>query len=282
MNNIIPRAKQKYTPADFERMFNLCYTYKWLNDKSSEFCELWNMADNEEQLWLIELMLSKFTYVSLDDFDKEISRKIADQITNAWRLAPDNTIITAICDARDPDGSQVIVQTIKNKFPMSWGKDRIYANILEGVHQLANGMCIVLVDDFIGTGKTILRKIKYVQDYCAKNNIANISIKVVALAMMDFAKKAILDTGVDLYAYFNLKKGIDGIENKEDREDAAKAMQALEEKLSHPDRYRFGFENSQSLFALGSSNIPNNVFPIFWWPRTKDDTERGTIFRRQL
>ena len=88
--------------------------------------------------------------------------------------------------------------------------------------------------------------------------------------------------GVELYAYFNLKKGIDSIENDEERGNATKTMQELEEKLNHPDRYRFGFENSQSLFALGSINIPNNVFPIFWWPGTKDGEERKTIFNRQL
>ncbi len=245
---IIPRAKQRYSPDVFERMFNLCHTYKWLNDKSSEFCELWNMADDEEQILLIELMISKFTYVSPDDFDREISQKIATQIVNKWRLTPENTVITAICDARDPDGSQVVVQTIKNKFPLTWGKDRIYANILEGVHTLTNGMSIVLVDDFIGTGKTICRKIKYVHDYCIKNHITDINIKVVALAMMNFAEGAILDTGVELYAYHNLNKGIDSIENDEERGSAIKAMQALEHKLSHPDKYKFGFEDSQSLF----------------------------------
>ena len=282
MEKIIPRAKQKYTPSDFERMFNLCYTHKWLNHKSSEFCELWNMADNEEQRMHIELMLNKFTYVTLDDFDSKISRAFVDQIVNVWELAPIATIITAICDARDPDGSQVMAQTIKNKFPLIWTKDRIFANILEGVHQLTEGMSIVLVDDFIGTGRTICRKIKYVQKYCFENHIKNISIKVVALAMMDFAEQPILDMGVELYAYFNLKKGIDSIENDEERGNATKTMQELEEKLNHPDRYRFGFENSQSLFALGSINIPNNVFPIFWWPGTKDGEERKTIFNRQL
>lgn len=282
MDKIIPRAKQKYTPSDFERMFKLCFKHKWLNDKSSEFCELWNMADNEEQQWLIEFMLSKFTYVTLDDFDMEISKTVATQIVEVWKLAPENTIITAICDARDPDGSQVVVQTIKNKFPLSWGKGRMYANILDGVHQLTNGMSIVLVDDFIGTGRTICRKIKYVQEYCTKNHIADVNIHVIALAMMDFAKKVVLNMGVELYAYHNLNKGIDGIADKEERERATKAMLALEEKLSHPARYRFGFEDSQSLFALGSSNIPNNVFPIFWWPKTKEGEERETIFHRQL
>ena len=107
---------------------------------------------------------------------------------------------------------------------------------------------------------------------------------MVALAVMDFAQKSIVDANVEILPYFCLRKGIDSIPNEEERDNATNAMKALELKLdqTHLKRYRFGFENSQSLFSLGDNNVPNNVFPIFWWPSNSKKQERNTIFHRQL
>ncbi|WP_282196793.1 hypothetical protein [Alistipes finegoldii] len=283
MENIIPRAKHYLHPADFSRMFELCHNYKWLNAKSLEFCELWNMTDNESQKKLIEQLIKKFTYISFDYLD-EITKLIAEYISSIWMLTSENAIITAICDNGRPDGSQTIVQNIKNKFRPSWDKTKIFSNILEAVHILTDNTSIILIDDFIGTGNTICRKIQYVKDYCIRNNIKNVIIKVVALAVMDFAQKSIVDANVEILPYFCLRKGIDSIPNEEERDNATNAMKALELKLdqTHLKRYRFGFENSQSLFSLGDNNVPNNVFPIFWWPSNSKKQERNTIFHRQL
>ena len=40
------------------------------------------------------------------------------------------------------------------------------------------------------------------------------------------------------------------------------------------------YKESESLFNLESYNVPNNVFPIFWWPQLKDNNYHKTLFRR--
>ena len=37
---------------------------------------------------------------------------------------------------------------------------------------------------------------------------------------------------------------------------------------------------SEALFCRKSKNVPNNVFPIFWWKRYADNSDRKTLFIR--
>lgn len=282
---VIPRSETQIDARTFERMFHLCYGYPWLREKSKAFAELWNMADNEQQKNLIELMLSRFRYIGVEQEDRELCPKIAVQIVEKWKLLPDNTIITATCGDSKPDGSQRVVQNIKNKFE-EWPEECFYNNIVDAAHHLTADINVVVVDDFIGTGNTVERKIKYLRNMALKAH-CEIQVKVITQAMMKFAAEKIQSLGVDFFACVELEKGIDDIPDTERREEARKAMEQLEAKL-HPtrpadlDRFRFGYQNSQALYALGDQNVPNNVFPIFWWKHDHNGQIRETIFKRIL
>jgi hypothetical protein len=43
--------------------------------------------------------------------------------------------------------------------------------------------------------------------------------------------------------------------------------------------YNFGYRRSEALYSLEAYNIPNNVFPIFWWPSLKSGKPRNTMFK---
>ena len=89
---------------------------------------------------------------------------------------------------------------------------------------------------------------------------------------------------IPYYSVHWLSKGISEKIALVQRANAIKAMEDLEAKLKENVSGRrlqnFGYKKSESLFALESNNIPNNVFPIFWWTRLKDDTLRKTLFHR--
>ena len=58
-------------------------------------------------------------------------------------------------------------------------------------------------------------------------------------------------------------------------------IEEIESRFLNKKRYKFGYEKSESLFVLENSNIPNNVFPVFWWPfNLEGERKRITIFKR--
>ena len=101
---------------------------------------------------------------------------------------------------------------------------------------------------------------------------------------MKFAEEVLESLDVDYFSVHWLNKGISELVSGEKKEVATKSMEELEKKLQK--RYQgkklpnFGYKRSESLFALESNNIPNNVFPIFWWPFLKGGVSRKTIFKR--
>ena len=79
-----------------------------------------------------------------------------------------------------------------------------------------------------------------------------------------------------------LKKGISDFYHEEDLEIKKNIMLTLESKLlkgRKSDYFPFGYKKSESLFSIESYNIPNNVFPIFWWEKTENGY-RNTMFKR--
>ena len=63
-------------------------------------------------------------------------------------------------------------------------------------------------------------------------------------------------------------------------------MSYLESKLAtiinetELSNYHLGYKQSEAIFCRKFKNIPNNVFPIFWWKRYADNSNRKTLFTR--
>ncbi len=195
--------------------------------------------------------------------------------------------IVAISDGKCPDGSQFIIQAIKNNFAKEprWSESNFINSLKtigQAAYQLRNNQKIILIDDFIGTGKTIIRKIKWLQDKIIEKKKKNIRLYIVSLATMQNAVAKIKKLGHDFYSPLILNKGIS--DHYPDKMVKLENMLELESCLA--GRYEgenlpsLGYGKSESLFAIEGLNVPNNVFPIFWWPVLKDFSTRETIFKR--
>ena len=63
-------------------------------------------------------------------------------------------------------------------------------------------------------------------------------------------------------------------------------IRALEAKLHETWKGRplslfsFGYGKSEALFYLEPYNVPNNVFPVLWWPPLKNNTDRRVVLKR--
>ena len=282
-NEVINRATDKIDVDDFTRLTRLHLDHVWLTYEPQALFELWCLSDNDEQKNIIEFLIKNFSYIDGRRL-AEGSQAISNQIQNVWSLNATNTFLIATCDDSKPDGSQTLIQNLKNKFSIYWKESNFFNSIVSGANEIPTDSNIILVDDFIGTGDTITRKLEYLNKKITERGLNVISVKIVSLASMYFAIEVLDKLGVEYYSVNWLKKGISELVSNDKREIATKSMEELEKKLQKKYHGKqipnFGYKKSESLFALESNNIPNNVFPIFWWPFLKGGTPRKTIFRR--
>lgn len=282
-DQIINRANNKIDAKDFLKLTQLHVEYEWLTYEPEALFDLWCLSENTEQKNLIEHLIKNFSFIDSRKLTLA-SQSISNQIEVAWELAPSNTFLLATCDDRKPDGSQSIIQILKNKFSINWKESNFYNSLPIGANEISDNSNIILIDDFIGTGDTIKRKLKYLNSTIEKRKLENVTINIISLAAMDFSKDVLDSLGVDYYSVHWLKKGINELIEEGERDAATQSMNQLENKLKKEYHGRklpkFGYKNSEALYAMEANNIPNNVFPIFWWPFYKGGELRKTLFRR--
>ena len=280
----LSRSKYVFDKDDLVRLMDIHRRHPWLMyEDPAGLEELWHVADESpEDKELIEFLLDKFHYVD-SDMLREACKSLVNHIEANWGLSPENTIVSALCDNNEPDGSQYLVQSMKNKFSEGW-KGRLGNSIVASVYEVKNGYNLVLVDDFIGTGNTVSRKSAWCRKKARDLGVTDLKIYVCSLAAMRSSYKVIEHSAEQIYSVYWLNKGISDEAPEEKLAAYTKSMLSLEDSLSWPKRikkkYTFGFQQSESLFSLESINVPNNVFPIFWWKYGKENESRPTIFRR--
>lgn len=267
---------------DFKSIFNLGLKYEWLVSCDEGFMELWySTKEDINQKKLILYLIHKFLYVDSKKAD-EYCGTITHKITEEWGLQPINTTITASCDNANPDGSQLMVQKLKNRFPFHWQEFDFSNSLPDALYNKINsGDNLVICDDFVGTGSTMVRKIEYALKVINERQLENVQIYIVSFAAMQFSKAAIA------YPFFScewLLKGISETLTGDNLTVATRIMEEMESilkpKISNRYLPKFGYQRSESLYNYENDNIPNNVFPIFWWKKYKDNSLRVPMFRK--
>jgi hypothetical protein len=214
------------------------------------------------------------------------SHKVVEHIEKVWGLCPGNTKIVALSEGTEADGSQMFLQSLKNKFEAPGWTEANFINTLPvGMHKAVNGDNLVLVDDFIGTGSTAERKVKWLSNKLAERGIQNVKTYLVTTAGMKFARSRLDNLEIEYYSPSWLKKGISDRFDGYERSDAIAWMKHLEHKLAKCKKqeecvYTLGFGGSESLYAIEAFNVPDNVFPVFWWPTLANGQARRPLFRR--
>lgn len=270
--------------SDFQRLFLLALEFEWLNNREESLLELWESTGGDEnQKSLVEYLIHQFLYVD-SDMSLMFCKQIVHQITEVWDLKPENTLITAVCENSRPDGSQLIIQKLKNQFPFGWHEFDFVNSLPEAAYRLQSNDCLVICDDFIGTGDTLSRKIEYTKKVISQKKVENVRIYAVAFAAMHFATAAISGWNCPMFACRMLPKGISETLTGNRRTIATDIMVKMERLLKpHVGNVylpHFGYKRSESLFDYEDDNIPNNVFPIFWWKNYTNGNFRKPMFRR--
>ena len=197
-------------PKAFNKLVGLSRSKDWLqaDRESYALVELWNLCDLRQQQDLICSLLDNYTFINSTDL-KEIGHKVVEQIEKVWGLCPGNTKIVALSEGAEADGSQMFLQSLKNKFEApEWTEANFINSLPIAMHKAVNDDNLVLVDDFIGTGFTAERKVTWLFTELARRGIQNVKSYLVTTAGMEFARSRLDNLGIEYYSPNWLKRGI--------------------------------------------------------------------------
>lgn len=124
-----------------------------------------------------------------------------------------------------------------------------------------NNSLIILIDDFIGTGSTILNCISFLSKI---KGIESKKIIVSALVGQEEGINIIEKEQVyKTYILHKRKKGITDKYSDTELEDRIKIMESIEAAINVDQNFRFGYGGSEALVKM--NRTPNNTFPIYWY-----------------
>jgi hypothetical protein len=282
----IKRSPGYIPTAILAKLVRLTLDHQWLEPLSEALGELWNLCENDTEHELIEDLINRYTCLDLSSLDS-IGDTTAKQVCVDWGLLPATTLLVATSDNSEADGSQLFLQSIKNKFAgyEDWREANFCNNVKSSIDLLSKVTNVILMDDFIGTGNTIGRRIVWYRKKLKEKGLEKkVRLFVISIAGMEFSKSTLDSYNIDYFCPVWLKKGISDFYTGAELVKYQAAMEAIEARLEPVVKSlhlpEFGYKKSEALFAIAHFNVPNNVFPIFWWPEEIPNKRRNTLFKR--
>lgn len=131
---------------------------------------------------------------------------------------------------------------------------------------------IILVDDFLGTGRTAKAAIDFIHEL-VPTLTDNSRIMIFCIAALEEGIKALAEIGVKTYCSIIRRKAITDEMEGADKEYATTTMIGIEDKLNGlKDDFRFGYGKSEAMICM--ERCPNNTFPIYWLTKKVAPYER--------
>lgn len=276
---------KKLKKEDFYDVYNLYSKHPWLCEKEDSLVELFNLCDNGHERKLLIDLLHEFSFLDQKLLNNCLNN-LADFIINDSGFCENSTQVSAITYDDEVDSSQKILDYLKVPlYNKGWSNVKnvnrfgaIPKNFKEGKKQ------IIFVDEFVGSGNTILNRIKQL-----KNDLQDkFELKLCFIAGMEHGLKKIEELGYEVNCPLRFARGISDKFTGRELKAAEDTMLKLELKLRENINsyqlfdYSFGYNGAEALYSLEGclGNTPNSVFPIFWWPRYKNNKVRDTLLTR--
>jgi hypothetical protein len=264
-----------------EETFDLCLAHQWLATERyrSGLASLVSECARVEELLAVREVLRQVRYCKSSDV-MVAAAEAAQAIANSWKLSAADTLIVGMAESNKFCGSTAYLRAMQVELPSVWVPST-YPNFDTAFRHRNGRGCLVLVDDFVGTGDKLATKITRLRE---NPKTKTYQIFVVTFGGMDAGLTRIADlVNNNIYTYIALDKTLSSIRPSALANKLKDGMTSLESLIfSDPKSdYSFGYKQSEASFFLEGCNIPNNVFPILWWENYKDDSDRPTLFRRR-
>ena len=230
-------SRDRKSRREYNLFFELYQKQPWLlRDDRKDGLELLlddHCHDLDEQALVCDL-LHRFKFLDSSQCEPYL-KAMVNQIVTVWQLSETNTQIVAMTADTEGDSAQAILQTLKPMFQQR-GWHAHTANKLEAARgrnfkNIARFPNVVLVNEFSGTGRTVLSRVRSLRNLLA-DAPNGFTIQVCLLASMEDALRSIRNEGVDAFASTTLQKGISQHYDGNDLATARDRMLRLESQLA--------------------------------------------------
>lgn len=257
-------------------------------------------SDEEETRMLMEL-ISRFVCPDDETFMTFYVNQ-AKNIVNDGTITVDNCIIGPTTDNEKPNSSQHMCNIFRNLLISCGGRHLVTGHFYYVKTFIKNtrekNIKVIILDDFIGTGETMVDKIEICKELVTTNEYTEESdFKVVSFAAMEKGKQYIEGHGVEVITECILRRGITDFLAEPNLSVAKRNMLRLESLILEPrdDNYSFGYGQSEALYTkvmtrtthpitsetdIHLERAQDNVFPIFWWNQYINREPRKTLLYR--
>jgi hypothetical protein len=285
VTNPLPRSEIVFDRPTLEKLLELHRVQPWIMNKQTALQDLVAECQSIAAKDLILNLLHRFRYFQLDEAQSMIST-LAIAAQEKWALLPASSYFTCLSDPERASSGQVVLNWAKQSLAAKddWQKNQFVTNCATAAKNVPCEGAIVFIDDFVGTGGSLITKTKYVRKVLADRGISNVRIFLIAMTAMGSAQNVIKSNVDDAIIGELLKRGISDYYSGQSLADAHQQMLQLEATLKSSYGKRkmpsFGFNGSEAVYSLNETSLPNNVFPIFWWQLSIDGRRRTTMFTR--
>ncbi len=271
------------TKAEYEWILKLqSIQSELLMGQTEALSELYRICDTDVQRSLIYSLLERFNYID-SVYYGQLLKKIANYIKNL-SYPEDSLAIISLTKDIESDSSQVLLQELKVPIAIAFGRRIPDCNNMEMVKELylEGYRNFIAVDEFIGSGSTIIERYNRFKEYGYKEA----TIEFCILAGMQHAIDRVKEKGIKISVFHVMNKAISEYYKDEELGINQECMLQLESKLAEKigkinlSRHSFGYRGSESIYYKVNGHIPNNVFPIFWWKKYRNGKNRETLFTR--
>ncbi|WP_430735343.1 phosphoribosyltransferase-like protein [Halodesulfovibrio aestuarii] len=151
----------------------------------------------------------------------------------------------------------------------------VYKNILT-YNNPKNNDVKIFVDDFIGTGDTVITAI---EDFFNHQTRVRKNYCVFSFVAMKEGLARLRAKRIPVYVCHELSKGITDSNTIRKKDDAISLMKKIEdEHLDLEPEFSLGYGQSEALVKM--QRTPNNTFPIFWLEKGQGDEKWPAPFPR--
>lgn len=254
-----------------------------LNALRSLLSEALNASGAAGQELVIDL-LERYTYLNRLDYDKAIEC-IAEYIVSDFDLG--KTLLCATTADHEKDSAQAVLYDLATTMGLLGHTKILTANRYDRAQKFAGTVDdIILVDEFLGTGRSIIGRIQTIARVFLGKGIPTPRMHAIVIAGMDFGLRRVSQHACAVHTYYALKPGIRGFAKDASLSSAYASMNTIEDTLA-PELHgyhipKLGDGQCEALYGRDRGNCPNSVFPVFWWPKSKSGQSRPTPFTRVL